>query len=53
MQLFDILYLLNVFCVWFSWRVATKCFNEGNTVWAYFNIGASALNAAIVINHFV
>lgn len=51
--MFEIFYLINVICVYVSWRVATKCFNEGNTVWGYFNIGASALNAAIIINHFI
>lgn len=50
--MFDILYLLNVVCVYVSWRVATKCFNEGNTFWGYSNIFASALNFALVVNHF-
>ena len=52
MELFDLLYLLNILCVFVSWRVAQKCFNEGNQFWGYGNIFASALNAAIVFNHF-
>jgi len=52
MQIFDILYLLNVVCIVVSWRVATQCFNRGDKLWGNFNLGASALNFVIVVNHF-
>lgn len=41
------LLLLNLFCVWFSWRQADK-FTKWSGPWT-FNVFASALNAAIVI----
>jgi len=53
MNLIDLFILINVFCVVFSWRVASRCFDRGDKVWGNFNLFASALNAAIVINHFV
>ena len=53
MQLIEFMYLLNVGCVVFSWRVASNCFDRGDKVWGNFNLFASALNAAIVLNHFI
>jgi hypothetical protein len=49
--MFELLYLLNVVCVVFSWRVAMQCYNRGDKFWGNFNLFASALNAAIVVNH--
>lgn len=53
MGLWELLYLLNVFCVWFSWRLAMRCFNEENKIGGYANLFASALNGAILMYHFV
>jgi hypothetical protein len=52
-QWFDLLYLINLFCVWFSWRIAMKSFSEDCPKAGYLNIFASALNAAIIANHFI
>jgi len=49
--MFELLYLINVACVVVSWRVAMQCFSRGDKFWGNFNIFASALNAAIVVNH--
>jgi len=49
--MFELLYLINVVCVLVSWRVAMHCYNRGDKFWGNFNIFASALNAAIVVNH--
>jgi hypothetical protein len=53
MNAWEILYLLNIFCVWFSWRVAKQCFDRGDKAMGYVNVFASALNAAVVLNHFL
>ncbi len=53
MELWDILYLLNVVCIVVSWHVATYCFNRGDKVWGTLNLFASAFNFAIVLNHFI
>ena len=49
----ELLYLLNVFCVWFSWRIAMNSFKADNKFGGYANLFASALNAAIVAKHFI
>ena len=51
--MWELFYLVNVACVIVSWRVATKCFDDGDTGCGYFNIFASALNASIVLNRFI
>ena len=51
--MWDLLYLLNIFCVWFSWRVAGVCFDRGNNTAGWLNIFASSLNAVIVLDHFL
>ena len=53
MNLIDLFIVINVVCVVVSWRVASHFYNGGDKVWGNFNLFASALNAAIVINHFV
>jgi hypothetical protein len=53
MELWDLLYLLNVLCVWISWRLAMRSFNEENQIGGYANLFASALNAAILMYHFI
>ena len=49
--MFELLYLINVICIIVSWRVAMQCYNRGDKFWGNFNLFASALNAAIVVNH--
>jgi hypothetical protein len=51
--MWDALYLINVLCVFVSWKIATTCFNNGNKFGGWLNVFASALNAAIVVDHFV
>lgn len=51
--MWDLLYLINIFCVWFSWKVANQCFEYGNTTAGWLNIFASSLNAVIVLDHFL
>jgi len=53
MELWDLMYLLNVFCVWFSWNAAMNCFEDERKFCGYFNLVASASNAAIVLDHIV
>jgi hypothetical protein len=53
MELWDLIYLLNVFCVWISWHLAMRSFNEENQIGGYANLFASAFNAAIVLNRFI
>lgn len=40
--------LINVFFAIFSWKWATRSFNEGNNTAGWVNLFASALNAAAV-----
>jgi hypothetical protein len=49
--MFELLYLINVACIVVSWRVASQCYGRGDKFWGNFNLFASALNAAIVVNH--
>ena len=42
------LYLINLFFVWFSWRVAQGCQQWSGAWW--LNMIASSLNAVIVLN---
>lgn len=49
----ELLYLLNVLCVWVSWRLAKRFFNEENKLGGYANLFASALNVAVLLNHFI
>lgn len=49
---FDLLYLITLFCVWFSWHVASQCFDRDEDFLGYFNLFASALNAVVFVNHF-
>lgn len=49
----ELFYLINIFCVWYSWRCAMYCFDLENLKLAYANLFASALNAAIVLDHFL
>jgi hypothetical protein len=49
----ELLYLLNLACVFISWNFATRDFNEGNKFGGYANLFASALNGAIILNHFI
>lgn len=49
----DWFYLINVGCVYISWRWAMECFNDGLKSAGYVNLFASALNAAIVLDHFL
>jgi hypothetical protein len=53
MNLVDLFILINVACIVVSWRVAVNCFNRGDKFWGNFNLFASALNAAIVVNHLI
>lgn len=53
MEWWEFLYLLNAFCVWMSARVAMHCFEHDNKFWGWFNVGASAFNAAVVANYFL
>jgi hypothetical protein len=48
----DLLYLINLACVFLSWKWATVAFNNDNKWGGYLNLFASALNAAIILNHF-
>ena len=50
--LFELLYLLNIYFIWFSWNLANQCFEDDHTRAGWLNIFASALNAAIVADHF-
>jgi hypothetical protein len=50
---FELLYIINLCFVWFSWRVAMHCFENDNTKAGWLNIFASALNAAIIMDHFI
>lgn len=50
---FDLFYLINLACVFFSWKWAMVAFDDGNKLGGYLNLFASALNAAIILNHFI
>lgn len=49
----ELLYLVNTYFIWFSWRLANECFEDYNVRGGWLNIFASALNAAIVADHFI
>lgn len=49
----DLIYLVNIAFVFLSWKFATIAFSNGNKIGGYLNLFASALNAAIVLNHFI
>ena len=39
---------LNVFFIFVSGYIAIDCFEDGRDDWGWFNLGASAINAATV-----
>ncbi len=45
----DFIILINVFCIWFSWKVAMGCKPYGTAWW--LNMFASALNGVIVLRY--
>ena len=45
------LYLINVFCVFFSWRVAMRCKEYGTGWW--LNMFASAFNGVVILRAFL
>ena len=45
----NLLILLHLFCVVFSWRVATRCQNNNNPVGYYLNLTVSGLNGGAVM----
>jgi hypothetical protein len=47
----DLLYLINVGCVFISWKVAQSC-DQWSMGW-WLNMFASALNAAIILHKFI
>jgi hypothetical protein len=51
--MWDVLYLVNFVFIFVSWKIATVCFTNGNKVGGWLNVFASALNAAIIVDHFV
>lgn len=50
---FELFYLLNLACVFLSWKWAMEAFSVNNKFGGYANLFASALNAAIILNHFI
>jgi len=42
-------YIINIFLVFFSWKIATLCYNKSNKFGYYSNMAASALNGVIVL----
>lgn len=48
----SLLYLGNLVFVFLSWKWATEAFEIGNKWGGYFNLFASALNAAIIVHYF-
>jgi hypothetical protein len=46
-------FLINLVLVFVSWHWATRAFENGANVAGWFNIFASALNAAVIANHFL
>lgn len=44
-------YLINLACIFLSWHWAKEAFANGNKIGGWFNVFASALNAAIVLNY--
>lgn len=50
---YQLFYLLNLACVFLSWKWAMEAFNVGNKFGGYFNLFASALNAVIIFDHFI
>ena len=51
-SVWELFYLLNLACVFLSWKWASEAFNNGNKFGGYFNLSASALNAVIILDHF-
>lgn len=49
----QLFYLLNLACVFLSWKWAGEAFNNGNKWGGYLNLFASALNAVIILDHFI
>lgn len=47
------LFLINFLLIFVSCKWAMDAFKQGNKFGGYFNIFASALNAAIVATHFI
>ena len=45
-------FLVNSFCAIFSLAVSMDCFIDGKKLWGWFNLVASAMNAASVFLHF-
>jgi len=53
MTVIDYMYLINVACILFSAWVAVGAFNKGNNVGGWLNTLASAVNLAVVLNHYL
>lgn len=49
----QLFYLLNLACVFLSWKWANDAFEAGNKLGGYMNLFASALNAVIILDHFI
>lgn len=48
----ELLYVINLALAIFSWRWATRAFENGANAAGWLNIFASALNAAVFADHF-
>lgn len=45
----ELIYIINLLFVFISWKLASRCYDNGNKVGFYFNMFASALNGVIVL----
>ena len=45
-------FLVNSVCMIFSLALSANCFKDGNKLWGWLNLVASAMNAASVFLHF-
>jgi len=46
-------FLVNSVCMIFSLALSVDCFKDGNKLWGWLNLVASAMNAASVFANFV
>ena len=49
----ELWYLLNFACIFLSWKWAMESFEVGNKFGGYLNLFASALNAVVILDHFI
>ena len=49
----DLLYIINILFIFVGWKWAIDSFNEGNNFSGWLNIFGSALNAAVLADHFL